>query len=71
MHQVGQLPRQVREIEHSYIPLKDGCRLAVRLWPPTDADQNPVPAILEYIPYRKGDATALRNSALIPVIPNI
>lgn len=71
MREVGQLPRQVREIEHSYIPLEDGCQLAVRLWLPTDTDQNPVPAILEDLPYRKGDATALRNSALIPVIPNI
>ena len=42
-----------------FIPLRDGTRLAARLWlPETD---EPVPALLEYLPYRKGDAMAARD----------
>ena len=54
-------PHQVQIIEHTWIALSDGCRLSAKLWLPTDAHQHPVPAILEYIPYRKGDATAPRD----------
>ena len=43
--------------EHVWIPLHDGCRLGARLWLPEDALEAPVPAILEYIPYRKRDGT--------------
>src|SRR5262245_4538496 len=39
-----------REIENAWIPLKDGTRLAARLWLPDDAERNPVPALLEYLP---------------------
>ena len=39
--------------ETVWIVLKDGCRLAARLWLPETAD--PVPAILEYLPYRRRD----------------
>lgn len=55
-------PYQTREIEHCWITLSDGCRLAARIWLPVDADEQPVPAILEYIPYGKNDLTALRDS---------
>ena len=44
----------------------DGCRLAARIWLPENAEQQPVPAILEYIPYRKNDGTALRDSLYHP-----
>ena len=43
--------------EHLFITLSDGARLAARLWLPKDAADKPVPAILEYIPYRKRDGT--------------
>lgn len=46
--------------------MPDGCRLAARSWLPIDAKNNPVPAILEYIPYRKNDGTALRDSLYHP-----
>ncbi|MCP4356930.1 MAG: CocE/NonD family hydrolase [Chloroflexi bacterium] len=46
--------------------MSDGTRLAARLWLPEDAELNPVPAILEYIPYRKTDFTALRDSIRHP-----
>jgi putative CocE/NonD family hydrolase len=55
-------PRKIREIEHTTIPLSDGTRLAARMWLPEDAKNNPVPAILEYIPYRKRDLTAERDA---------
>jgi uncharacterized protein len=59
-------PRKVREIEHVWIPMSDGTRLAARIWLPEDAEQNPVPVILEYLPYRKNDFTALRDSIRHP-----
>mgnify|MGYP005718544587 FL=1 len=46
--------------------MTDGCRLSARIWRPKDSHQNPVPAILEYIPYRKNDGTALRDSLIHP-----
>lgn len=61
-------PRPIREIEHLWIPLPDGSRLAARLWLPADAAQNPVPAILEYIPYRKIDNTAERDAIRHPYV---
>jgi uncharacterized protein len=48
-------------IENTWIVLKDGTRLGARIWLPTDAAQKPVPAILEYLPYRKDDGTAIRD----------
>jgi putative CocE/NonD family hydrolase len=38
-----------------WITLSDGCRLAARLWLPRDAAPRSVPAILEYLPYRRRD----------------
>jgi putative CocE/NonD family hydrolase len=58
------LPRPVREIENVFIPLADGTRLAARMWLPEDAEAHPVPAILEYIPYRKRDFMRLRDEPM-------
>src|SRR5262245_38520257 len=44
--------------------MSDGCRLAARLWMPHDALEHPVPAILEYIPYRKRDGTRRRDEPM-------
>jgi putative CocE/NonD family hydrolase len=60
------LPRAVRELEHVWIPLSDGTRLAARIWLPEDAEAEPVPAILEYIPYRKADWTWPRDAPIHP-----
>jgi uncharacterized protein len=49
---------------HTWIPLADGCRLAAKIWLPDDARRDPVPAVLEYIPYRQGDLTAARDHML-------
>lgn len=66
MRIVSDFPRSVREIEHCFITLKDGCRLAARIWLPEDAEADPVPAILEYLPYRKRDGTAARDAISHP-----
>jgi putative CocE/NonD family hydrolase len=63
---VTRFPRAVREIGNLWIPLADGTRLAARVWLPEDAEQDPVPAILEYLPYRKRDGTAVRDALTHP-----
>jgi putative CocE/NonD family hydrolase len=60
------LPVAVRELEHVEIPMPDGTRLAARIWMPEGATGQPVPAILEYIPYRKNDKTLERDHARAP-----
>lgn len=55
---------EVECVEHLWIPLADGIRLAGRLWRPADALLHPVPAILEYIPYRKRDGTRARDEPM-------
>ncbi len=63
---VRNFPRTVEETDNLWIPLKDGCRLAARMWRPDDAGQKPVPAILEFLPYRKRDGTAVRDQLTHP-----
>ncbi|QIG48488.1 CocE/NonD family hydrolase [Nordella sp. HKS 07] len=57
-----EFPRAIRLIEHVEIPLSDGVRLSAMIWLPKDAEQRPVPAILEYLPYRKRDGTTERDA---------
>lgn len=64
MKVVESFPEGVRVIENVWIPMRDGIHLAARLWMPEDAEDNPVPAILEYMPYRKRDFTRLRDEPL-------
>jgi uncharacterized protein len=54
------LPYTLQEINNVFIPLRDGTRLTARLWLPQTSE--PVPAILEYLPYRKNDDMAVRDS---------
>lgn len=63
---VTDFPREIEKIENIWIPMADGTRLSATIWIPKDAKENPVPALLEYIPYRKNDATALRDSLRHP-----
>lgn len=58
--------RKVKKIDNVWIPMSDGAKLAATIWLPEDAEENTVPAILEYIPYRKNDFTAIRDSARHP-----
>ena len=58
----GRLPPR----EYSDVELSDGCRLAARIFLPEDAGVDPVPAILEFLPYRKRDGTAERDALTHP-----
>ncbi|ABM62267.1 CocE/NonD family hydrolase [Halorhodospira halophila] len=64
MRIVEDFPEAIRVIENLWIPMRDGIRLAARVWLPEGAEQTPVPAILEYMPYRKRDFTRLRDEPL-------
>ncbi|MBX2881532.1 MAG: CocE/NonD family hydrolase [Granulosicoccus sp.] len=55
------MSQQVKEIEHTWISMSDGIRLSARLWLPDLPEDERVPAILEYIPYRKRDMVRLRD----------
>ena len=60
--------RPIRIIRHAAIPLSDGVVLSAQIWLPVDAEQDPVPAILEYLPYRKRDGTAERDALNHPYV---
>ncbi len=57
-------PYTVTETPNICITLPDGTKLAARMWRP-DTDQL-VPAILEYLPYRKRDGTNARDALTHP-----
>ena len=64
MNTVTEFPGNVRHMENTFIPVADGIRLAARIWLPEDAEARPVPAILEYIPYRKRDRKRQRDQEI-------
>ncbi|KPI87890.1 putative X-pro dipeptidyl-peptidase serine peptidase Clan SC family S15 [Leptomonas seymouri] len=58
-------PHPTQFVEHIYITLEDGIRLAARLFMPKDASaEHRYPAILEYIPYRKRNGTRSRDEPM-------
>jgi putative CocE/NonD family hydrolase len=59
--------RSFTTIENQWITLKDGTRLAARIWMPDDAESDPVPAVFEFLPYRKRDGTSPRDESTYPV----
>ncbi|MBM3546875.1 MAG: CocE/NonD family hydrolase [Alphaproteobacteria bacterium] len=68
MRVVEKLPHKIRVVENIFIPLKNGDQVAAKLWIPEDAEKNPVPALMEYIPYRKRDYTARRDAQTHPYL---
>jgi putative CocE/NonD family hydrolase len=66
MKTVTSFPRRVVEIPDMGIVMRDGCRLSARVWMPEDAEADPVPVILEHLPYRKRDGTTARDSRTHP-----
>lgn len=68
MRTVTTFPHEIQETDHLWIPMSDGTQLAARLWRPVSADMEPVPGILEMIPYRKRDLTAQRDSIHHPYL---
>jgi putative CocE/NonD family hydrolase len=53
--------RPVNDPVTAWVPMADGVRLSARLWIPEGVE--PVPAVLEYIPYRKSDAYRAHDDA--------
>lgn len=51
----------VEVVDTVWIPMSDGVRLAAKLWLPSDAARRPAPGVLEFIPYRRRDAVAVRD----------
>ncbi|MEJ2760779.1 MAG: CocE/NonD family hydrolase [Gammaproteobacteria bacterium] len=68
MRYVDNFPQRIKCIETVWIPMSDGCRLAARLWIPEDAEQHPVPAVIEYEPYRRRDHARTGDSRNLPYI---
>ncbi|WP_312527912.1 CocE/NonD family hydrolase [Paracoccus sp. (in: a-proteobacteria)] len=54
-------------IDNHWITLADGTRLAARIWMPKGAEADPVPAVLEFLPYRKQTGTEARDDSTYPV----
>jgi putative CocE/NonD family hydrolase len=65
---VDDFPYRVESTETVWIPMSDGCRLAARLWLPEGAAENPVPAVIEYEPYRRRDHARIGDSRNMPYI---
>ena len=59
-------PHATQVIDPAWIELTDGSRLCARVWLPESSNQEPVPAILEYLPYRKDDVTAADDARMYP-----
>ncbi len=66
MQHIDEFPHDVTENPDLAIILPDGCRLSARVWMPRNADISPVPAILEFLPYRKRDGTIVRDQFTHP-----
>ncbi|MRG55519.1 CocE/NonD family hydrolase [Phyllobacterium sp. SYP-B3895] len=66
MRTVETFPHNVIEHADMGIVLADGCRLSARVWMPENANDSPVPAILEFLPYRKRDGTTARDNLTHP-----
>ena len=61
-------PRKVVEWPDQRIAMADGVELSARIWLPEDAEDDPVPAILEHLPYRKRDGTIARDELTHPYL---
>lgn len=59
---VTEFPYQVKVIENEWFTLSDGTRLSYRIWLPES--EEPLPTILEYLPYRKTDGTRGRDNPM-------
>lgn len=68
MKTVTDFPHKMTETADMTITLADGCRLSARVWMPENAPMAPVPAILEFLPYRKRDGTTARDALTHPYL---
>lgn len=68
MRLLDEFPHAIRTEEHFEVPVRDGIHLAARMWLPESASSEPVPAVLEFIPYRKRDGTRQRDELHHPYL---
>jgi putative CocE/NonD family hydrolase len=61
---IRQDARPIQMSDHVLIEMSDGVQLSARIWRPIE--DVAVPALLEYLPYRKGDWTAPRDAQRHP-----
>lgn len=66
MKTIDRFPEEIVEDENVWIPVTDGLHLAARIWRPKHG--RPVPAIVEYIPYRKRFGSAVRDEQTHPYL---
>lgn len=59
---IKDFPYAVKIIENDWLTLSDGTKLSYRLWLPES--EEPLPTILEYLPYRKRDGTRGRDNPM-------
>lgn len=64
MKTIKKFQYEYETIENAWIPMSDGSKLAARIWLPEMAEKTPVPAVLEYLPYRKRDGTRSRDDMI-------
>ncbi len=64
MKKITEFPHEIEVMDPVFIEMPDGVRLAAKIWKPKGSDQ--VPAILEYLPYRRSDGTAERDALTHP-----
>ena len=66
MRVIEDFPFKIEMHDAVRIPMADGIHLAARIWRPVGSDKAPVPAILEFLPYRRRDGTAERDALIHP-----
>ncbi len=67
MNDYPELLDDVRCLDPVWIPLSDGTRLAARIYLPRKRAK-PIPAVLEYLPYRRSDGTVRRDMIRHPYL---
>ncbi|CUM68333.1 uncharacterized protein PRCAT00006055001 [Priceomyces carsonii] len=65
---IDELPVKQTKLEDVVITMLDGCKLYAHIWLPLEAErgEKKVGTLVEYIPYRKDDNTAMRDSIRHP-----
>ena len=66
MRTAGPFPFDIEMHDDVRIRMPDGVHLAARVWRPHGSETAPVPAILEFLPYRRRDGTAERDALTHP-----
>ena len=59
-------PFEIEMHDDVRMEMPDGVHLAARIWRPARSERVPVPAILEFLPYRRRDGTAERDALTHP-----